>query len=384
MNINRSFSSESRPTFWFNNALIFLCYSLYKLTNLIVIMIKTKCELTQPHESHISVPSNLKPKAKDRTSLKFFGVQKNHTAVYYFTNKLTPEGPQSRTVYYSTAQALDKGGFATVYPASNFFYSSKLSVCYVYACKVTKVFDNVDSNKKRLIENEYELSNRAGHLGIKRPVYVNNSTRCHLIMNLLPGKSLFDVLNEQAFGQLETGKKLALSYQLLKKLLEQVTNHNIVHRDIKPDNIMVELEPLTVNIIDYGFSKDIAMPCNDFPGSLVYSAPEMFQRLPHDYSCDVYSIGKVISLLWATDLRYYDPDNVSNYVLLSLDFGRMLPEIIRAPSPLVELLTKMLEPNPPARISLPDAIRYFAQHFHMPPLTTDSLTNSNAPTISNK
>lgn len=93
--------------------------------------------------------------------------------------------------------------------------------------------------------------------------------------------------------------KLGAVHQWLKGL-DHFHKHGIMHRDVKPDNLMIEMyDPLRVVIIDYGAASTSPTSCDHMQGTIAYLAPEVMsmKRQPHnpskyyDNRVDIWSLG---------------------------------------------------------------------------------------------
>jgi serine/threonine protein kinase len=124
-----------------------------------------------------------------------------------------------------------------------------------------------------------------------------------LVMELLPGLNLKALMAKKT---LETREIVEISVQIAQAL-EAAHAKNIVHRDIKPGNIVVS-ERGDVKVLDFGlarrFSPDdesgVSLPPegSTIPGRPIgtasYMAPERIMQLPIDGRCDLFSLGVVI------------------------------------------------------------------------------------------
>ncbi|QRW00991.1 Serine/threonine-protein kinase [Ceratobasidium sp. AG-Ba] len=104
--------------------------------------------------------------------------------------------------------------------------------------------------------------------------------------------------------------QLFLGLSLLKKT-------NIMHADIKPDNILVSENKTVVKICDLGSASDVSE--NDITPYLVsrfYRAPEIILGLPYDASIDIWSIGCTLYELFTGKILF--PGRTNNQMLLHM------------------------------------------------------------------
>ncbi len=115
--------------------------------------------------------------------------------------------------------------------------------------------------------------------------------RPYLVMDLVAGRLLARVIAERP---LTTAATIALLRDLLSPL-SAVHLKGLVHRDLKPTNIMV-LTDGTARLIDFGLvTRDTAIDVDHSAGTLGYAAPEQSRvlRRPVDGRSDLYSLGVV-------------------------------------------------------------------------------------------
>ncbi|MDI3417798.1 serine/threonine-protein kinase [Streptomyces luteolus] len=148
-----------------------------------------------------------------------------------------------------------------------------------------------------------------------------------IAMRLVRGQDLRALLDHEGTLPLDTACRIALQ---VASALDAAHAHDLVHRDVKPGNILVTEgtdsdHPEHVYLTDFGLTKKSLSltgftSVGQFVGTLDYVAPEQISGRPVDGRCDVYSLGCVVfemltggppfqrdedmALLWA---HQYDP-----------------------------------------------------------------------------
>ena len=147
-----------------------------------------------------------------------------------------------------------------------------------------------------LLRKEYEIGYSLSHTAI-REVYdfrnIPGLGNC-IEMEWVDGVTLADFLSKGHPGK-TTLRKIALQ---LCDALSYLHSKQIVHRDLKPSNILITHNGNYVKLIDFGLSDADSWSILKGPaGTESYAAPELLAGAPVDNRTDIWSLGKVISLL---------------------------------------------------------------------------------------
>ncbi len=116
--------------------------------------------------------------------------------------------------------------------------------------------------------------------------------RPFIVMEYLTGRTLGAKIKE---GPIDVSTVVRLLSQITKGL-NAVHIGGLVHRDIKPDNIMLFQDEQNCRILDFGLSHEKYRnkeKANSISGTLEYMAPECLTGLPADYRSDIFSVGIV-------------------------------------------------------------------------------------------
>lgn len=115
----------------------------------------------------------------------------------------------------------------------------------------------------------------------------------YIVMEYVEGETLKDLIRRR--GQLSGNEAVAVGLQLLAAV-EFAHRSGIVHRDIKPQNVMLDRDG-TVKVMDFGIARagDSGMTeVGSILGTAQYLAPEQAKGYPVDERSDLYSVGVVL------------------------------------------------------------------------------------------
>eukprot|EP00494_Astrolonche_serrata_P032637 UN32906 len=149
------------------------------------------------------------------------------------------------------------------------------------------------------ISNEVTFLQRAKHTNIvKFEEYLSTKRSLFIVMEYCEGGHLFDqIVAKKKFSELEARKVLVQIIHGLKYMHDR----KLVHRDIKPLNLMLmskDWDDLRIKLIDFGFLGELKKNKDEtlktVMGSPNYLAPEIVQNKPYTEKVDIWALGVVM------------------------------------------------------------------------------------------
>jgi serine/threonine-protein kinase len=194
-------------------------------------------------------------------------------------------------------RVIGQGGMATVYLANDTDLDRQVAV------KVLKPSSDpaVEEENKRRFSRELKLAASLKHPNII-PIHSTfvHEGRQGLVMDLVDGTSLATII--RSTNRLEPHRALKVVRQVASGL-SYAHKREIIHRDIKPDNILVDVTDRAV-IIDFGITKSFRVEPGaqsglttvqgSFLGTPHYTSPEQSSGFPVDQRTDIYSLGATL------------------------------------------------------------------------------------------
>ena len=135
-------------------------------------------------------------------------------------------------------------------------------------------------------------------------------TCLYTVMPLYQGELLETRLARRPLVGLEEGRNIAIK---LARGVAALHRAGIIHRDIKPDNVILEAEA-SLKLIDLGVVRVPGLedfPPDDIPGTPAYMAPEMFAGEPGNEATDIYALGVTMFRAFTGEYPYGNVDATS-------------------------------------------------------------------------
>ncbi len=159
-------------------------------------------------------------------------------------------------------------------------------------------------------QREAEIGELLNHPNILKFIKVPNKSRQYIVTEYLEGKPLSTVLNEMRPLPIPDAVQIA-SY--VCGALAHMHEHKVVHRDLKPQNIMI-CDDGSLRIIDFGIAKSTEMRRLTFAGFTPamgtpdYMAPEQVKGKRGDERTDIYSLGAVLYEMTTGSVPFEGPN----------------------------------------------------------------------------
>ena len=248
---------------------------------------------------------------------------------------------------YEIKSILGHGGMAVVYNAEDIVNNRPVAI------KILKdeFLDNEDFIRR--FKNESKTIAVLSHPNIVKVYDVSFGDRIqYIVMEYIDGITLKEYIDQRK--KLTWKEAVHFTVQILRAL-SHAHERGIVHRDIKPQNIML-LKDGTIKVTDFGIAKfsdqETRTMTDRAIGSVHYISPEQAKGEVTDEKADIYSVGVMLYEMLTGTLPF-ESDNAVSIAIMQLQSApkplrQIDPEI---PEGLEEITLKAMQKNPKYRYS---------------------------------
>lgn len=242
--------------------------------------------------------------------------------------------------YRICEKRIGKGSFSTIYKC----FDTNNNVFALKKIDMDKLKD------KNIIKREFNIMRKLSHINIIKVfdlIIDDKFNNVYMFLEYFENGDLGKYLG----GNIIEEKQVNNFSIQIKNGLQYLYKQNIVHRDIKPQNIVVSNDKI-LKIIDFGLSKNINIVdemMDTICGSPLYMAPEIIKTKNYTIKSDIWSFGVIIYEM----IYGYTPfraNNIYNLITKLDNYDIKYPKYTVS-SNCIDLLKLMLEKDPKYRIN---------------------------------
>lgn len=251
---------------------------------------------------------------------------------------------------YEVIDKVGTGGMSDVYKAKDHILGRNVAI------KVLKQEFGEDINFVTKFRTEAQAAAGLEHPNIVNIYDVGSENRMHyIVMEYIEGITLKTYIEKR--GKIQFNEAVSIAIQVSNGI-RAAHNKRIVHRDIKPQNIMISTEG-KVKVTDFGIAHAASSNTinSDVMGSVHYTSPEQARNGFVDYKSDIYSLG-IVMYEMVTGKVPFSGDNAVSIAIQHLQEEIVSPSTFAQDLPisLEKIILKCTQKSPDRRYDTVDEL----------------------------
>jgi serine/threonine protein kinase len=248
---------------------------------------------------------------------------------------------------YRIDRVLGQGAYAVVRLAFEKATNARVAI------KSYEKFKLIDANRRKNVKREIAILSQLDHPNvIKLVTWLETPTQYNLIMEFVSDRSLYHYLKSKALRKVSEAEARVIFRQIVAGIA-YCHNHNVAHRDIKLENILID-DHHRIKVIDFGFAINTSPKDkhSTFCGTPSYMAPEIVNKKEYFGHCvDNWALGILLFALLNGRFPFKGSDEKDLYRRISRGQFEVPAEISSGAR---ELIQKILNINPAERYTTKD------------------------------
>lgn len=249
---------------------------------------------------------------------------------------------------YELQEVIGVGGMAVVYKAIDLIDNKTVAV------KILKEEYNTNVEFRRRFRNESKAIAMLSHQNIVKVCDVSfGESMQYIVMEYIEGITLKEYIQNK--GSLDWREAMIFTAQILKGL-RHAHDKGVIHRDIKPQNIMLLSDMRTIKVADFGIARldnktdTKTLGDGSAIGSVHYISPEQARAQNVDKRTDIYSVGVVLYEM-ITGTVPFQAENAVSVALMQVQNIAAMPRSIKPNIPvgMEQIIMKAMQKRPSDR-----------------------------------
>lgn len=244
-----------------------------------------------------------------------------------------------------TEQVVGKGSFGVVWKGR--WKGQYVAIKYI----------NSEGEKKAFTIEVRQLS-RVIHPNIVKLYGACTKNPVCLVMEYAEGGSLYNVLHCNPQPQYTAGHAMSWALQCARGVayLHNMKPKPLIHRDLKPPNLLLVMGGQTLKICDFGTACDLNTYMTNNKGSAAWMAPEVFEGSKYTEKCDVFSWGVILWEILSRKKPFDEIGGSAYRIMWAVHIGQRPPLIEDCPKPLEDLMIRCWHKSPEERPSMDEVV----------------------------